>query len=261
MKTQTTVVKIIRGISSCVNFFCLVCILMIFGYGVYAIWDSYSIVSDNTAAAYEKYKPTEDDGGLSFKELQKLNPDVIGWITIDDTPVDYPLVKGSDNSKYINTNPEGKFALTGSIFMDYRNDASFKDFNTIIYGHNMVPNVMFGIIKEYYDKEFFLKHRKGNIFYDDENHELEIIMLINGEGYDYKLYSVCENDISARQEYLDYLQTMVVFSEGDPLTVDDTIVLLSTCSSDETNGRNILVGRLLNTSEEKTDEASSEEKL
>lgn len=217
------------------------------------------MISGAEASAYAKYKPTEDDSGLSFEELQKINPDVIGWITIDDTPVDYPLVQGNDNSKYINTSPEGKFSLTGSIFMDYRNDASFKDFNTIIYGHNMVPDVMFGIIKKYYKKDFFLKHRKGNIFFDGENHDLEITALIRGDGYDFRLYSICGKEEKAKKEYLDYLQTKVVFSEGDPLTVDDTIVLLSTCSSDETNGRNILVGRLLNTSGKQAEKTSPEE--
>lgn len=258
MKTKSIIVKIIRFTSYCVNFFCLICILMVLGYGIYAIWDSYAVIKENASSAYKKYKPTEESGGLSFEELQKLNPDVIGWITLDDTPVDYPLVRGSNNKKYINTSPEGKFSLTGSIFMDYRNDASFKDFNTIIYGHNMDPNVMFGVIKEYYDEAFFLKHRKGEIFFDGEEHELEIVMLINGDGYDFELYSVCAQDNDSKKKYLEYLNTLVVFSQGDPLTVDDTIVLLSTCSPDETNGRNILVGRILNISNE--EDQISEEK-
>ena len=232
---------------------------MMLGYGGYALWDSYAIISGTTAAAYEKYKPTEENGGLSFEELRQLNPDVIGWITVDDTPIDYPLLQGSDNSKYINTSPEGKFSLTGSIFMDYRNDASFQDFNTIIYGHNMVPNVMFGVIKEYYEEDFFLKHRKGNLFYDGENHELEIVMLIDGDGYDFRLYSICDDSRNARKEYLDYLQTKLVFQEGEPLTEDDTIVLLSTCSSEETNGRNILVGRVLQPSDKAAADTAQEE--
>ena len=175
---------------------------MVMGYGGYALWDSYTVISGTTASAYARYKPTEEDGGLSFDQLRKLNPEVIGWITLEDTPVDYPLVQGSDNSKYINTSPEGNFSLTGSIFMDYRNDGAFQDFNTIIYGHNMVPDVMFGVIKKYYKESFFHKHRKGSIFFDGKEHELEIVMLIKGDGYDFTLYSICGEDTKEKQEYL-----------------------------------------------------------
>ncbi len=110
---------------------------------------------------YAIYKPQEDT--LGFQELQSMNSDVIAWITVYDTPIDYPVVQGKDNWEYVNKNAEGEYSLTGAIFMDSENNPDFQDFNTILYGHNMVPNVMFGSIKDLKNKPF-TKHTRMVIY-------------------------------------------------------------------------------------------------
>ncbi len=72
-----------------------------------------------------KPDPEQKDGGTSFEELRKINPDVCGWITLDHTKIDYPILQGEDNLTYINTDVYGDFALSGSIFLDSGCDRNF----------------------------------------------------------------------------------------------------------------------------------------
>ena len=76
----------------------------------------------------------------------KLNKDVVGWITIFDTHISYPVVQGKDNQEYLNKDVFGKFSFSGSIFLDYRNACDFTDSYSIIYGHHMVLNLKMMII-------------------------------------------------------------------------------------------------------------------
>lgn len=105
---------------------------------------------------YEVYKPTEDKS-KSFEELQALNPEVIGWVTVDGTHIDYPVTQASDNDKYVNTDAEGKYSLAGSIFLDYRNQKDFTDFNSILYGHHMADHAMFGDLADFKNRTFLTR--------------------------------------------------------------------------------------------------------
>lgn len=73
-----------------------------------------------------KFKPDAEDP-LSFAELLKINPDVIGWITIDDTHIDQPVVQGKDDLEYINKGPDGSFTLAGAIFLSSLDKPDFGD--------------------------------------------------------------------------------------------------------------------------------------
>ena len=86
---------------------------------------------------------------ISFEELQKINPEVFGWLNIPDTHIDYPLVQAEGNSKYVNTDVKGNFSLSGSIFLDCRNHKDFSDCNHIIYGHHMQKDAMFGELERF----------------------------------------------------------------------------------------------------------------
>ena len=118
--------KIIRIADKTVNWLIVLCFMPLLLYGLYGLWDSKQINQQADASLYETYKPNSKDF-ISFAELQKKNPEVIGWITVDGTQIDYPLVQGEDNSKYVNTDPLGGFSLSGSIFLDYNNQKNFFD--------------------------------------------------------------------------------------------------------------------------------------
>ena len=114
--------SVIRVLDELVNLIVLVIVLILGGYGVYTLWDDRQIYQSADMENYETWRPEEDDD-LSFRELQAINPEVIGWLTVYGTKIDYPFAQANNNTKYVNTDITGEFALSGSLFLDCRNAA------------------------------------------------------------------------------------------------------------------------------------------
>lgn len=106
---------IIRGLDHIVNFTALSLILAAMFLSGYMLWDSHQVYQTADAKNYEAYIPTEKNT-KSFEELQKINPDVIGWIRVNDTNINYPLVQTDNDDTYMNTDAEGNYSLSGAIF-------------------------------------------------------------------------------------------------------------------------------------------------
>jgi len=235
--------KTIRATNSLINTALLVLIIALIAFAGYALWDSNQLHQSADKANYAVYKPTQADGGKSFKELQTVNPEVFAWLTVYGTNIDYPVTQGEDNMKYVNTNAEGQYSLSGAIFLDYENSKDFSDFNSILYGHHMAKKVMFGEIGDFADKGKFDAHKYGNLYFDGENHGIEFFAYLHADAYDHTVFSANVDDY-ARQEYLDNLLDKATHTRDIGVTIEDRIVLLSTCSSDSTNGRDLLIGRI-----------------
>ena len=88
---------------------------------------------------------------IDFNKLLEINNQVVGWIKIEDTDINYPIVKGEDNSYYLNHNILNESSQNGWIFMDYRNSDDFSDNNTVIYGHNIKSGIMFSDLTQIYN--------------------------------------------------------------------------------------------------------------
>lgn len=217
----------------------LVVFFLLISYGMYGIWDSHLLVKQGLSDQYEIYKPTEETA--SFEQLQRINPEVIGWLEVYGTNIDYPVLQGEDDWKYINTDAKGEYSLTGSLFLSRKNKADFSDFNSIIYGHNMTPKIMFGNIKDFRDKDFFDEHKYGALFDGKEQFGLYFFAMLNVDAYDTSIYRVARSD---REAYVEHLRSKALYVRDVQVGPDDRIVLLSTCSNIETNGRDILVGKL-----------------
>jgi sortase B len=212
-------------------------------FAVYALWDSKQIYNSADSSNYLIFKPTPENEGKSFKELQAINPEVIAWLTVFGTNIDYPITQGKDNIKYVNTNAEGKSSLVGSIFLDSENNADFCDFNNILYGHHMEKKAMFGEIGDFAEKTVFETHRYGNLHLDGKDKGIEFFAFVHADAYDSAVFAA-NVEGEAKQVYLNGLFEKALYTRDISVTVDDRIILLSTCSSDSTNGRDILVGRI-----------------
>ena len=243
MKAEKIIRKIIYAIDKSMNTAVLIVIVFLLAFAVYALWDSQQVYRAADSNVYAAYKPTVDGAGLSFEELMAINPEVFAWLSIEGTNIDYPVVQGENNMKYVNTNAEGEYSLSGAIFLDFNNSKGFTDFNSIIYGHHMAKKMMFGEIGEFADKAMFDTHRYGTLYFDKQAHELEFFAFLHVDAYDGRVFSPAVTD-AARGEYLDNLLRLATYTRDIGVTVDDNIVLLSTCSASSTNGRDILVGRL-----------------
>lgn len=219
-------------------------LLLVLFYGIYAIWDSNQMYKQAGSGQFETYKPTSKDT-LSFEALKKINSEVFGWITIKGTNIDYPLVQASNNSKYVNTDVLGKFSLTGSIFLDSRNKKDFSDLNSIIYGHNLEKKVMFGGVKEFGNKDYFERHKYGELFYDDTWHKVEFFAFLRVDAYDSIIYDTGLQGVENTKKYLNYIEKNAMQFNAFDFQHEEHFITLSTCTSTSTNGRHILVGRII----------------
>lgn len=95
---------------------------------------------------------------IDFERLRAVNRDVIGWIFIERTDVNYPLLVGADNQQYLFQSYMKKYAVAGSIFLDYRCSTNLSDYHTVIYGHNMKNGMMFGELDAYQKADYLTSH-------------------------------------------------------------------------------------------------------
>lgn len=234
---------IVRMIDHMVNLTALLLILIVMFLSCYMLWDSNQVYQAADAKNYEAYIPTEKHT-KSFEELQKINPDIIGWIRVNDTNINYPMLQAEDDDTYMNTDAEGKYSLSGSIFLHCANKPDFSDFNNMIYGHHMEKHKMFGDVGMFTDKTYFEKHPYGNLFFDGKDHGVEFYALIQADAYNERIFSICPDDPKAKQAYLQEILDNALYKRNFEITQNDHLVLLITCTSEMTNGRNILVGKL-----------------
>jgi len=239
-------IRVIRIANGLINTFVLIVILLLLAFGCYTLWDSGQVYGAANSRHYEMFKPTAENGDKPFKELQAINPDVFAWLTVYGTNIDYPVVQGKDNIKYVNTSAEGKHSLSGAIFLDYRSSPDFSDFSSILYGHYMDASAMFGEIGMFSDEDYFNARKYGTIYYGGQEHGLEFFAFLHADAYDNSVFRVKVTGEDEQQAYLQLLMEMAMHTRADvPVTIDDRIVLLSTCSSDSTNGRDILIGKII----------------
>lgn len=181
-----------------------------------------------------------------FDELLKQNPDVVGWITIDGTQIDYPVLQSSDNVFYLTQNYNHGDSRAGSIFLDYRNDISSPDLNTVIYGHRMKDGSMFQHLTKYMDEDFLKSHPtfEYDTLYD--SYEAEIFAVYNTmTTFDY-----IKTDFDSKEDYEELLNDIKETSKFETdvdVSADDQIITLSTCDYelDQNEGRLVVQAKLV----------------
>ncbi|MCR5032296.1 MAG: class B sortase [Lachnospiraceae bacterium] len=168
---------------------------------------------------------------VDIETLQQLNSDIIGWIYIPDTKVNYPVVRGEDNSYYINRTFRLTYNSSGSIFMDYANQPDFTDLNTILYGHNMKNGAMFGSLKKYYQEEgYAYDHPYFYIYTPDKKWNKYQIFSCYHTQADSSSYDYVTEDMY--EKYVQRAKSHSAFNLGVDVDTENkkTIVTLSTCS-------------------------------
>lgn len=257
--------KTVNGLHAIVDFIFILIMVFLLLFASWAKWDAQQVYTAADPVQYLQYKPTPPYT-VSFEELQKINPDVLGWLTVYDTNIDYPVVQDKEgNEYYLDHNPKKEVEASGSVFLDYRNNPNFTDFNTILYGHHMAEHKMFGDLDEFLDEDFFNEHEYGNLVFNNQNHGLRFVAMLEVDAYDSEIYSPRLINSTAREEYINHIYESAVYIRGvdvsklnaknvkerqEPIKASDHLILLSTCSEDITNGRFILVAKMLDHSVE-----------
>lgn len=204
----------------------------------------YQVDSATPVVSAEASESNEVRSG--FDNLLKQNENVVGWITIADTQVDYPILHSKDNVDYLTENYYGEQSIAGSIFLDYRNDITSTDLNTIIYGHRMKDGSMFQDLTKFLDEEFFEAHQTFEYDTLYESYEAEIFAVYNTMvDFDY-----IKTDFSNDEEYeqlLEEIQERSRYQTDVQVSTDDQIITLSTCEYelDPDNSRLVIQAKLV----------------
>ena len=175
--------------------------------------------------------------------LFEKNIDYRGWIKIDNTNINYPILQGQDNEEYLYKDINNEYIVSGSIFMNYLNNG-FDDQNTVLFGHNMKNGTMFANLKKYKEEDFF---------YNNNDIEIE---LSNGQYLKYKVFSVYITDINDnytktsfedKDEYKEFLERInkSIYKSDISVNENDKIITLSTCSYEFDDARLVVTGKLI----------------
>lgn len=243
----------LKACNTVINIVLVLSLLISGAYAVYALWDNNQVLTaaENVQSDMIKLKPQveltseEPDNSEAFADLLKLNPDVCGWVTMDGTKIDQPILIGENNLVYINKDVYGDFSLAGSIYLDSRHDRNFTDSYNLLYGHHMAESRMFGDLDLYKDEAFFRENRTGMLILPHKTYNLEVIscMLVGASDAFIFEPTSTRDDIQA---LLDYVQTNSLFVNQDILagarqTEGLQILALSTCASEFTDARTIVL--------------------
>ena len=190
--------------------------------------------------AYEKIRIEKEEDNNAYID----NEDYRGWIKVENTNIDYPILQGNDNQYYLDKDINKEYLTSGSIFMNYLNNG-FNDENTVLFGHNMRNGTMFAQLKKYKERDFF---------YGNNDIDIE---LSNGITLKYKVFSVYVTDVEDNyiktkfdnkdeyKEFLDRIKNKSIYKTEIDLNEDDKIITLSTCSYEFNDARIVVHGKLI----------------
>ncbi|MCL2749851.1 MAG: class B sortase [Coriobacteriia bacterium] len=165
----------------------LVMALAIAGYMIWQYWDAQNRYTQIQSVAGLNVNTQDgvdintklEDLRFDWDALRAINPDIVGWILVPGTNINYPIVQGSDNEHYLYHLFDDSYSGTGAIFADYQGSPTLDGINNIIYGHNMLDGSMFSDIYLYNNQDYFNRHSAVYLYTPALNMELTAIALIN----------------------------------------------------------------------------------
>ena len=167
---------------------------------------------------------------VDLNDLRGINPDVVGWLQVYGTNINYPVVQTTNNSYYLTHQLDKKKNSAGWVFMDYRNHVEEFDKNTIIYAHGRVNNTMFGSLRKVITDSWY-RNPKNYIVRMSTNYENTVWQVFST----YKIKTTSDytdvmfNDDREYTDFLNMLKRRSVHNYNVDLTPSDKIITLSTC--------------------------------
>lgn len=213
------------------------------GQNLYGSLQSYTTIPQPTGDTLVLTDETAGAIQIDWNALHSVNPEIIAWVYIPGTQINYPVAQGKDNNYYLGYNVDGTQNSSGSIFMEMNNNPDFSDQNSVLYGHNMKDGSMFAGLHDYQDAVFFQSHpyiyiytpgseKRYNIFSAYETDAVsDSYMLTFADERDFMTYVQGAQKKSS-------LQTAVQVDENDKL------LTLSTCVRDRRSKRYVVAGVL-----------------
>lgn len=184
-----------------------------------------------------------------YQTLYNKNKKLIGWLKIDDTIIDYPVMQTANNEYYLDHNFNQEYDKNGSLFMDAACDVVHRNTNLIIYGHHMKSGKMFGNLNSYSSKEYCEKHStiRFDTIYEKGLYQVMYVFrsrIYNEDEVVFKYYQFF--DAASEKEFQSNMQEMAALSlydTGVTASFGDELLTLSTCDSSEPDGRFVVVAK------------------
>ena len=184
------------------------------------------------------------------KELQVENEDVKGWIKIEDTNINYPLLQGEDNDYYLDRNFKKEKSYYGSIYIDKDSNLENVNSNIIIYGHNKKDSEMFQNLLNYEQEEYYKSHPDIEIITNQETIKYEIVSVFKSRVFYQNetgvfRYYYC-TDLSTEEKYNDYIENckkIELYDTGIKAEFGEQLITLVTCEYSQDNGRMVVIAK------------------
>lgn len=169
---------------------------------------------------------------VDFKKLKSENSDVVAYIKVNNTNIEYPIVKTSNNNFYLNHSFDKSKNSRGWIFADYKNKFDNTDKNIVIYGHNMRDESMFGSLKNILNEEWYNNTENKNITFLTEkgNYIYKVFSIYKIESEDYYIKTYFKND-EDYEKFLNTIKNRSIKNFDINLNINDKIITLSTCAN------------------------------
>ena len=198
----------------------------------------------------------ETERMIKVKSLQKENSDIVGWLEIEGTSINYPVLQGEDNEYYMTHNYKKEKSKNGSIFLDKDYDWTIPSSNLLIYGHNLKNGTMFQELLKYDDEEFYKNHQKIRFTTEKEDAEYQIISIFKSRVY-YKseknvfryYYFINAETKEQYDNFIKNAKKASLYDIKETAEFGGQLITLSTCSYHVEDGRFVVIGRKINKKE------------
>ena len=220
------------------------------GYLTYYLYDRNKNNKDNEEILnnieIDESKITESktERMIQLEELQKENEEIIGWLEIEGTNINYPVLQTSDNDYYLTHNYKKEKASTGSIFLDKDFDLINGSSNYLIYGHRNKSGLMFEDLIKYAEEDFYKEHTKIRFTTNKDDSIYEILSVFYSRVY-YKseqnvfryYYFVNANNEQEYNDFVNNAKKVSLYDTGVTAKYGDQLLTLSTCEYSQEDGR------------------------
>lgn len=206
------------------------------GSDVYQEAQELVIAVDENDEILSKYK-------VDFETLRDTNSQVQGWLVLPDSKINYPVVQGSDNQKYLTRLYTGEINSKGSLFIDFRCEENFNGHKTVVYGHHMKDGSMFAGLLKYRKQSYYEKHPYMVLVTPEATYKAEIFAAMTLEATD-ELYNASKKSKEASLDEIKEIKNASDINAEVTVKHSDKILLLSTCAYDFDDARYAVFAKL-----------------
>lgn len=204
--------------------------------------------SSNTKKIETEVKPQQEskqEETFQYEKLKNQNEDSIGWITIPDTNIHYPVMyRQGDNDFYLHHNFQKENSIAGTPFLDGNCNPLSENENLILYAHHMKDGSMFAGLMKYTDPSYYKEHKTIQLYIQNEKHIYEIFAVCQiSASYEQEMYDMIDLDEFQYTKYIKQIKENALYETTSYPEKQERLLLLSTCEYKKENGRFIVLAK------------------